>query len=138
MPYHFRDTWVLTLGGIKKITPEWVLRVAGTYNQSPGNGFYRITSGDDYVIGASLGYQFYKNLAIDTSYAHAFTQNRPIDITSQRKRIVGINKGYRDSVSFDFQDLIKVFTIFLNLEITSEAIIPLSPISAADKSPAMA
>ena len=99
VPYHFRDAWVLTLGGIKQVTSKWVLRVAGTYNQSPGNGLYRITSGDDYVVGASTGYQLHKNLAIDASYAHAFTKNNPIDITSQRKHIVGVYKGYRDSVS---------------------------------------
>jgi long-subunit fatty acid transport protein len=99
VPYHFRDTWVFTLGGIKKITDKWVLRAAGTYSQSPGNGFYRITSGDDYVLGASSGYQIYKNLAIDASYAHVFTKNQSIDIATQRKRILGINKGYRDSIS---------------------------------------
>jgi long-chain fatty acid transport protein len=99
VPYHFRDTWVITLGGIKKITNEWVLRVAGTYNQSPGNGFYRLTSGDDYVLGASTGYQIHKNLTLDASYAHAFTKNKSIDIATQRTRIVGVNKGYRDSIS---------------------------------------
>lgn len=99
VPYHFQDAWVLTLGGIKQITSNWVLRVAGTYNQSPGNGFYRITSGDDYILGASTGYQMHKNLAIDASYAHAFTKNQPIDIASQKNRIVGVYKGYRDSVS---------------------------------------
>jgi long-chain fatty acid transport protein len=99
IPYHFRDTWVFTLGGIQKITSEWVIRIAGTYNQSPGNGLYRITSGDDYIIGATTGYQLYKNVAVDAGYAHAFTVNQPIDIASARKRVVGINKGYRDSVS---------------------------------------
>ena len=99
VPYHFRDTLVLTLGGIKQITSKWILRVAGTYNQSPGTGSYRITSGDDYVVGASTGYQLYENLAIDASYAHAFTENQPIDISSRMKRIVGVYKGSRDSVS---------------------------------------
>lgn len=99
LPYHFRDTWILTLGGIKKITSKWVLRVAGTYNQSPGNGFYRLTSGDNYVLGASTGYQLYKNLVIDASYAHAFTKDQPINITTQRKRVVGLNKSYGDSIS---------------------------------------
>lgn len=99
VPYHFRDTWVLTLGGIKKITSTWVLRIAGTYNQSPGNRFYRLTSGDDFVLGASTGYEIYKNFTIDASYAHAFSKNQSIDIVTRMKHIVGINKGYRDSVS---------------------------------------
>lgn len=99
IPYHFRDTWVVTLGGIKKITSKWVIRIAGTYSQSPGNGFYRLTSGDDYVLGASTGYQIYKNIIIDAGYAHAFTKNQSINIGTQSKRVFGVNKGYRDSVS---------------------------------------
>ncbi|MCA0403713.1 MAG: outer membrane protein transport protein [Proteobacteria bacterium] len=99
IPYHFRDTWVVTLGGIKKITSKWVLRIAGTYSQSPGNGFYRLTSGDDYVLGASTGYQIYKNIILDVGYAHAFTKNQSIDILTQSKRVLGINKGHRDSIS---------------------------------------
>lgn len=99
VPYYFRDAWVLTIGGIKNITSDWVLRVAGTYNQSPGNGYYRITSGDDYVLGASTSYQIHKNIVLDASYAHAFTKDQAIDIVTQRKKIVGINQGYRDSIS---------------------------------------
>lgn len=99
IPYHFRDTWLFTVGGIKKVTDKWVVRVAGTYNQAPGNGAYRITSGDGYVLGASTGYQLSKNLIIDASYAHVFIKNQPIDIVTPRKQIVGTNKGYRDSIS---------------------------------------
>lgn len=99
IPYHFQDTWIITLGGIKKITSKWVLRVAGTYNQSPGNGFYQVVSGDDIVLGASTGYQISRNLIIDASYARAFTQSQGIDITRQSKEIFGINKTNRDAIS---------------------------------------
>lgn len=99
VPYHFHDSWIFTVGGIKSLSPKWVLRVAGTYNQSPGNGAYRVVSGDDYIIGASTGYKIYKNFTLDGSYAHAFTKNQFIHIASGTGRVFGINKGHRDSVS---------------------------------------
>ena len=99
VPYHFHDTWTYTLGGIKNITPKWVVRVAGTYDQSPGNGHYQLTNGDSLAIGASVGYVIYKNISIDGSYAHAFIQNNNINIASKNSTITGINTGVGDSAS---------------------------------------
>lgn len=99
VPYHFHDTWSFTLGGIKNISPKWVVRVAGTYDQSPSNGNYRITNGDTLVLGASIGYVIYKNVSIDGSYAHAFIKNQPINITSNNNMITGVNKCVGDAIS---------------------------------------
>ncbi|MFZ4077011.1 MAG: OmpP1/FadL family transporter [Legionellaceae bacterium] len=99
VPYHFHDTWTYTLGGIKKVTPTWVVRVAGTYDQSPSHGNYKITSGDSFVLGASSGYEIYKNWFIDGSYAHVFVKNQPINIASKSNRITGVNKTVGNSVS---------------------------------------
>jgi long-chain fatty acid transport protein len=50
------------LGSHYRITPKWVIRVAGTYNQSPGNSNYQIANGDSIILGASMGYEIYKIL----------------------------------------------------------------------------
>lgn len=99
VPYHLHDAWLVTLGSHYRMTPKWVIRVAGSYNQSPGNSNYQISEGDSTIIGASTGYEIYKNIMIDGSYAHAFIQNEDIQITTGRNMINGINKGSRDAFS---------------------------------------
>lgn len=99
VPYYLRDTWVATLGSHYRITPKWVLRVAGTYSQSPGNPYYQITNGDSFVLGASTGYEIDKVVSIDGSYAHGFIKNQNIDITGGRFLVNGVNKAARDAIS---------------------------------------
>ncbi len=99
VPYHLHDSWLLTLGSHYRMTPKWIIRVAGTYNQSPGNHNYQLINGDSIVAGASAGYEITDNIIIDGSYAHAFIQNENINIVSARSSITGVNKGSKDSVS---------------------------------------
>lgn len=97
--YHFHNSWLLTLGSIYKLSPKWIARVAGTYNQSPANGQFQIATGDSYVIGSSVGYKLMKNLAVDCSYAHAFFKDEAINIHTAQNNINGVNQGAHDSVS---------------------------------------
>lgn len=99
IPYYLRDTWLLTLGTHYKIAPHWMLRVAGSYGQSPGNPHYQIANGDSIVIGASTGYEVNKLITIDASYAHAFMKNENINIKGNRFLIRGVNEGSRDGIS---------------------------------------
>ena len=99
VPYHFHDTWTFTVGGIKSITPKWVVRMAGSYEQAPGNGDYQITNGDNMVIGISMGYNFSKNVTLDGGYAYGFQKSKAINIHSSSETVTGINNGFRDSLS---------------------------------------
>lgn len=99
VPYYLRDTWLLTLGGHYHATPQCVMRVAGTYNQSPGNGNYQIANGNSVILGASVGYEFNKTITVDGGYAHAFMQSEAINIIGNRFLISGVNEGSRDAVS---------------------------------------
>jgi long-subunit fatty acid transport protein len=99
VPYHLRDTWLFTLGSHYRVTPQWILRVAGSYNQSAGNTNYQVTNGDSIVLGASTGYQINKNIVVDGSYAHAFIQNANIHINTGRNMINGVNEASLNSVS---------------------------------------
>jgi long-chain fatty acid transport protein len=98
IPYYLQDTWLLTLGTHYRITPKWILRVAGSYNQTPGSGHYQIDTGDSIILGASMGYEINKHFSIDGSYAHAFIKNEPIAING-RYVVNGVNEGSRDAVS---------------------------------------
>lgn len=99
VPYYLRNTWLVTLGSHYRITPKWILRVAGSYNQSPGNPHYQIANGDSYILGASMGYKINKTISVDCSYAHAFVNNVGIAITGGRFLVNGVNEGSRDAVS---------------------------------------
>ncbi|WP_019215424.1 OmpP1/FadL family transporter [Legionella tunisiensis] len=99
VPYHFRNTWLFTVGSHYRITPKWVIRVAANYNQNPGNSNYQVTTGNGIVAGASMGYEISETITIDGSFAHAFIQNQTIDISTGRHFIHGENRASRDAFS---------------------------------------
>lgn len=99
VPYHFQDTWLFTLGTHYRITPKWIIRIASTYNQSPGNSKVQISNGDSIIIGGSMGYDINNCISIDGSYAHAYIQENTIQINNIRNQINGTNKGAIDVVS---------------------------------------
>lgn len=99
IPFHLRDTWAFTLGNHYRFAPGWVLRVAGSYVQSPGNPHFQIANGNSIILGASMGYDINKTITIDGSYAHAFISDENINIIGRRQVIRGVNEGSRDAIS---------------------------------------
>ncbi len=99
IPLNFQNVWIYTLGSYYRLSSKWIIRLAGSYVQSPGNPDFQITEGDNIILGTSIGYKLSKLLSIDASYAHAFIQDQMIDVQNKVNTIDGINKGYRDSVS---------------------------------------
>lgn len=99
VPFYLHDTWVFTIGGNYRFQPHWIVRMAATYNQSPSNGTEQISTGNSYIVGASLGYEFNKTITLESSYAHAFIQNESIHINGNRFLINGTNEASRDAVS---------------------------------------
>lgn len=97
--YHFHNAWITTLGTIYRGTPKWIVRAAVTYNQSPASGAYQISNGNSIILGASTGYELTKNITVDGSYAHAFIQNKHINVTTGQNIINGVTKGSVDAVS---------------------------------------
>ncbi len=99
VPHYLHNTWLLTVGGNYRFKPSWIARVAGTYNQSPGNSAYQIITGDSYILGVSLGHEVNKIVTLDAGYAHAFIQDAAIHMHGNRYLIVGNNQASRDVVS---------------------------------------
>lgn len=99
VPYYLHNTWAFTLGGNYRFKPNWIIRIASTYNQSPDSGYYQISNGDSISLGGSLGYDVNKAITLDGSYAHAFQQNQNININGNRFVIKGTNQAARDVVS---------------------------------------
>ncbi|WP_419421359.1 OmpP1/FadL family transporter (plasmid) [Legionella sp. D16C41] len=102
VPYHFHDSFIVTLGAIRSFSSKFILRVAGNYLQSPGNSKYRITTGDSFIIGSSVGYKFNDYLTMDIGYSHAFIKDKFSNIVSRINQITGTNSAYRDAISLKF------------------------------------
>lgn len=99
IPQYLRNTWMMTLGGLYRLQPQWILRAAASYSQSPGNPHYQIMNGDSIILGVSSGYQINKTVTVDVSYAHVFIKNQNININGAKFFISGVNMGSRDAVS---------------------------------------
>lgn len=97
--YNFHNSWLLTLGTIYNVSTKWIIRVAGTYNQSPSNGRFQVSTGDSLSVGSSMGYHLTQNLTIDGSYGHAFFKKENINIRTTQNFITGVNQGAHDAVS---------------------------------------
>lgn len=98
VPFHWHDDYVFTLGNIYKISSNWVVRVAGSYVQSPSNPQYQITNGDSIVLGTSVGYKLNQTITLDGGYAHAFIKDEDININGNALLIDGVNSGERNAV----------------------------------------
>lgn len=99
VPFHLRDTWLVTVGGQYRFKPQWTIRLAGSFNQSPGNGSYQLANGNSTILATSLGYELSKKILLDAGYAHAFMQNASIHINSNGSIVNGVNRGSRDALS---------------------------------------
>lgn len=98
-PFHLRNAWIFTLGGNYRISPQWIVRGAGSYIQSPSSGSYQLSNGDSIILGASVGYEINKTITVDGGYAHAFMKDQNINFAAKGSIITGINRGSRDSAS---------------------------------------
>lgn len=98
-PYHLHNSWLFTLGSHYRVTPQWIVRVAASYVESPGNRYYQISNGNSYVVGASTGYTMNDTLTLEAGYAHVFVEDVNIHINNNRTQINGTNSAYRNAVS---------------------------------------
>jgi len=98
-PVHLRNTWLLTLGAHYHITPQWVIRGIVNYTQSPSNGSYQISNGDEYILAFSTGYKFNKNITIDAGYGHSFINTKNISIANATNITSGTNNSSRNAFS---------------------------------------
>ena len=80
---------LLTLGTYYRASPNWVIRMAGSYNQRQ---IILITSSGDSTFWYVHRIYDYKYLVIDGSYAHAFMQDKNIHTTIEDSMLNGVNK----------------------------------------------
>jgi long-subunit fatty acid transport protein len=99
VPYHLHNSWLFTAGSNYHFSKKWIIRVAGSYVQSPSTGKFQIDHGDSITLGASMAYTPVERITLDVSYAHAFFKSKDIHILNAQNAINGIDKGSVNAVS---------------------------------------
>ncbi len=99
VPYHFHNSWVFTLGNHYRVSPDFIIRAAASFVQSPSSGQYQIDNGNTLLVGVSAGYQLFKKMLVDGSYAHSFTQNKNIHISNRLNSVNGVNESSGNAVA---------------------------------------
>jgi long-chain fatty acid transport protein len=87
LPQNFNDAWRFALGANYYVTPRWMLRVGGGYDQSPTNNIdrnVRLPDVDRWAVAVGTHYQWRPNLGFDVGYTHLFSGSKP-SIHSQQQ-----------------------------------------------------
>ncbi len=117
IPYTYRNTWTLAVGGDYKVTDQWTMRAGVAYDQTPTHNATRdprIPDGDRYFASLGAGYRFQSmpELSIDAAYSRQFVKEVPLKTVNQDRlgggRLDGraTSKGqvFSLSATYDFCD----------------------------------
>ena len=74
-----------------------MIRVAGSYLQTPSDGKFQIDSGNAITLGTSLGYTISKHFIVDFGYSHVFISKLNINIANTDSQINGATRGNMDT-----------------------------------------
>ncbi|TRX76565.1 outer membrane protein transport protein [Pseudomonas mangiferae] len=114
IPYNYRDTWMVSLGGDYRVTDQWTLRAGVAYDQTPTRDSTRdprIPDGNRRFLslGASYRFQSLPSLSLDAAYSRQFVQDARLKTENQDRlgsgRLDGKaeSKGQVMSVSATYQ-----------------------------------
>jgi long-chain fatty acid transport protein len=73
---NYRDSWMISVGGVYRLNNTWTLRAGLGWDGSPVRDAYRETGVPDkdrYMIGLGAGYKFSDTSSLDVGYAHYFS-----------------------------------------------------------------
>ncbi|MFT4059568.1 MAG: outer membrane protein transport protein [Legionella sp.] len=76
----YNDAWRFALGANYHVTPQWMMRVGGGYDQSPTRNRYRdirLPDVDRWAIAVGTHYQWKPTIGFDVGYTHLFSGSRP-------------------------------------------------------------
>lgn len=104
----YRDTWMFSIGGVYRLTPQWTLRAGVGFDESPVVDAYRDTGVPDkdrYMLGVGFGYQITPSVALDVGYAHYFaaghaTMNESVNRIEPITGLVILNGRYDNAMNY--------------------------------------
>jgi long-chain fatty acid transport protein len=72
---HYRDTWMISVGGVYRVNDQWQLRAGLGWDQTPVTDKFRMVNlpdEDRYLVGLGLGYKLNNAMSLDLGYQHSF------------------------------------------------------------------
>jgi long-chain fatty acid transport protein len=104
---NYRDSWMISVGGVYRVNDIWTLRAGLGWDESPVTDAFRDTGVPDknrYMVGLGAGYKFSDMSSLDVGYAHYFaaghaTMNSSINNTDPITGIV-LNGRYNNALDY--------------------------------------
>ena len=103
----YRDSWMLSIGGVYRLNDTWSLRSGVGYDQSPVTDAYRDTGVPDkdrVMIGVGAGYKLSDAISLDLGYAHYFstghaTMDHSVNATDPNTGVV-LHGSYNNALDY--------------------------------------
>lgn len=104
----YRDSWMVSIGGVWRYNDKWTFRGGVGYDESPVVDGFRDTGVPDkdrYMVGIGLGYQWAPGFAIDVGYAHYFaaghaTMNESVNAIEPITGAIFLNGKYNNHLDY--------------------------------------
>ena len=71
----YRDSWLVSIGGVYRLNNVWTLRGGLGWDQTPITDRFRAVSlpdEDRYLVGLGFGYKLNESVSLDGGYQHSF------------------------------------------------------------------
>lgn len=104
----YRDSWMVSIGGVYRVNQDWTLRAGVGFDQSPVVDGFRDTGVPDkdrYMVGLGFGYQIAPSVSLDVGYAHYFaaghaTMNESVNRIEPITGAVILNGRYDNAMNY--------------------------------------
>ena len=104
----YRDSWMVSVGGIYHFNDAWTFRGGVGFDETPVVDAFRDTGVPDkdrYMVGIGFGYQFTPTLGLDVGYAHYFaaghaTMNDSVNRIEPITGAVFLNGRYNNHLDY--------------------------------------
>lgn len=104
----YRDSWMVSIGGVYRLNQNWTLRAGFGFDQSPVVDAYRdagVPDKDRYMLGVGFGYQITPSVGLDVGYAHYFaaghaTMNESVNRIEPITGLIFLNGRYDNAIDY--------------------------------------
>lgn len=111
---HYRDSWMIAVGGSYRLDDQWSLRAGIAFDETPVTSRYRAVSLPDtnrHLVGLGASYKLTDAMTLEGAYGHSFAFNHPnvntsINNTDSITHSVTLNGKYDiavDILAFSFR-----------------------------------
>lgn len=77
---HYRDSWLIALGGVYRLDQSWSLMAGIAWDQTPVTERFRavtLPDTDRYLAGVGAGYRLTDAITLEAAYQHSFALTHP-------------------------------------------------------------